>query len=53
MDDIVCAMTPEPFHAVGFWYEDFSETSDDEVKELLERAERWSRSSTKPNIGER
>jgi predicted phosphoribosyltransferase len=39
VDEIVCAMTPEPFFAVGLWYEDFSETSDAEVHELLRRAE--------------
>jgi predicted phosphoribosyltransferase len=38
IDDIVCALTPEPFHAVGLWYEDFSQTSDKEVRELLDRA---------------
>jgi predicted phosphoribosyltransferase len=37
-DDMVCAVTPEPFYAVGQWYEDFSQTTDDEVRELLERA---------------
>jgi len=37
VDDVVCAETPEPFHAVGDWYEDFSETSDEEVQELLAR----------------
>jgi len=36
-DDIVCALTPEPFLAVGQWYEDFSQTTDEEVHELLER----------------
>jgi predicted phosphoribosyltransferase len=36
-DDVVCALTPEPFYAVGFWYDDFSQTSDDEVRELLAR----------------
>lgn len=40
VDDIVCAVTPEPFHAVGLWYEDFSQTTDEEVRELLERAAR-------------
>jgi putative phosphoribosyl transferase len=40
VDDIVCAMTPEPFYAVGLWYEDFAQTSDDEVRDLLARAER-------------
>jgi putative phosphoribosyl transferase len=38
VDDIVCARTPEPFYAVGLWYEDFSQTTDDEVRELLERS---------------
>jgi putative phosphoribosyl transferase len=37
-DEVVCALTPEPFHAVGLWYEDFGQTSDDEVHELLARA---------------
>ena len=38
VDAIVCARTPEPFHAVGLWYEDFSQTSDEEVRDLLERS---------------
>jgi putative phosphoribosyl transferase len=38
VDDIVCAFTPEPFMAVGLWYEDFTQTSDEEVHDLLERA---------------
>jgi predicted phosphoribosyltransferase len=38
VDRIVCARTPEPFHAVGLWYEDFSQTTDAEVRELLARA---------------
>lgn len=36
-DEIVCAMTPEPFVAVGYWYEDFTQTTDDEVRALLAR----------------
>jgi predicted phosphoribosyltransferase len=39
VDEIVCAITPDPFHAVGLWYDDFSQTSDDEVRDLLRRAE--------------
>jgi putative phosphoribosyl transferase len=35
---VVCLLTPEPFHAVGLWYEDFSPVSDQEVRNLLERA---------------
>ena len=38
VDDMVCASTPEPFYAVGLWYEDFSQTTDEEVRELLARA---------------
>ena len=38
VDEIVCAVTPELFYAVGLWYEDFSQTSDDEVRELLAAA---------------
>jgi putative phosphoribosyl transferase len=37
-DSVVCAMTPEPFQAVGRWYENFDQTTDDEVQELLELA---------------
>jgi erythromycin esterase-like protein/predicted phosphoribosyltransferase len=36
-DEIVCAMTPEPFRAVGLWYERFDQTSDEEVRRLLAR----------------
>ncbi|MFL5515597.1 MAG: phosphoribosyltransferase [Gemmatimonadales bacterium] len=38
VDEVVCAATPEPFLSVGMWYEDFSETSDEEVRELLAQA---------------
>lgn len=40
VDDIVCALTPEPFFSVGQWYDDFSQTTDAEVRELLEQAAR-------------
>jgi predicted phosphoribosyltransferase len=36
-DEVVCAIEPEPFTAVGVWYADFSQTSDDEVRRLLAR----------------
>jgi predicted phosphoribosyltransferase len=36
-DEVVCGYTPEPFRAVGLWYEDFSQTTDAEVRELLNR----------------
>jgi putative phosphoribosyl transferase len=37
-DDLVCLLTPEPFLAVSAWYEDFSQTTDEEVRGYLERA---------------
>ena len=36
--DIVCLRTPEPFQAVGLWYDDFSQTTDKEVHDLLTRS---------------
>jgi putative phosphoribosyl transferase len=36
VDEMVCAATPQPFYAVGLWYEDFSQTTDAEVRQLLE-----------------
>jgi predicted phosphoribosyltransferase len=39
-DEVVCAATPEGFEAVGQWYADFSQTTDETVHELLERARR-------------
>lgn len=44
-DETVCAMTPEPFYAVGNWYESFQQTGDDEMRALLERAVRERRSA--------
>ncbi len=41
VDHIACLATPEPFMAIGKWYEDFGQTSDDEVRKLLDRA--WKR----------
>jgi putative phosphoribosyl transferase len=38
VDEIVCARTPEPFYSVGEWYDQFSQTSDEEVQDLLRRA---------------
>lgn len=38
VDEVICAFTPEPFYAVGLWYEDFSQTTDEAVRDLLERA---------------
>jgi putative phosphoribosyl transferase len=38
VDEIICAYTPRPFLSVGMWYEDFSQTTDEEVQRLLEQA---------------
>jgi putative phosphoribosyl transferase len=35
-DRLVCVATPSPFEAVGLWYVNFSQTTDDEVRRLLE-----------------
>jgi predicted phosphoribosyltransferase len=34
-DEIICAMTPRPFFSVGHWYDDFTQTTDEEVHRLL------------------
>jgi predicted phosphoribosyltransferase len=34
-DRVICAATPEPFQAVGLWYQDFSQTTDEDVRALL------------------
>jgi putative phosphoribosyl transferase len=39
-DEVVCAETPDPFYAVGSWYADFDQTTDEEVRDLLARANR-------------
>jgi putative phosphoribosyl transferase len=40
VDEVVCAFTPQPMDAVGQWYEDFTQTTDDEVHTLLAAARR-------------
>jgi putative phosphoribosyl transferase len=37
-DEIICAQTPAHFYAIGAWYESFSQTSDEQVRRLLEAA---------------
>jgi len=46
VDELVCVIRPEPFIAVGYWYRQFSQTSDEEVHHLLEQANQ--RTSTIP-----
>jgi putative phosphoribosyl transferase len=38
VDEMVCAMTPDPFYGLSRWYEDFSQTTDAEVRMFLEEA---------------
>jgi len=38
VDEVICAATPHPFGAIGIWYDDFSQTTDEEVRMLLEEA---------------
>ena len=38
VDEMVCGMTPEPFYGLSRWYEDFSQTTDEEVRMLLKEA---------------
>lgn len=37
-DQVICLQTPSPFMGVGAWYADFPQTTDDQVRELLEKA---------------
>jgi putative phosphoribosyl transferase len=46
VDEIICAKTPEPFLGVGYWYRDFSQTTDEEVRELLAKADAMYRSES-------
>lgn len=41
VDEIVALMTPEKFYGVGEWYQDFSQTSDTQVTDLLRQAQSW------------
>ncbi len=38
VDELICLSTPDPFYAVGMWYEDFEQVNDEEVKNMLEEA---------------
>lgn len=46
VDEVICGATPRPFYAVGLWYDDFSPTSDEEVRDLLARAAEGGRETT-------
>jgi putative phosphoribosyl transferase len=47
-DDVLCATTPEPLRAVGLWYADFTQTTDEEVVELLSAAPRSDGAAASP-----
>ena len=47
-DQIICAFTPNPFYSVGLWYEDFSQTTDEEVIEFLNRSKAAHQQRTLP-----
>ena len=51
-DDIVCVQTPENFEGVGQWYEDFTQTSDEEVRALLEQGANFGRDVVRPTSAE-
>ena len=44
-DEVICVATPEPFQAVGMWYENFGQTSDEEVRQLLDKSMRHQHSA--------
>ncbi|GLC25672.1 phosphoribosyltransferase [Roseisolibacter agri] len=48
VDDVVCARTPERFEALGRWYDDFRQTEDAEVHDLLEDARSWTTERVMP-----
>ena len=49
VDDVICASTPEPFHAVGLWYVDFTQTTDQQVRDLLARASLSNQETPEPS----
>jgi erythromycin esterase-like protein/predicted phosphoribosyltransferase len=52
VDEVICAITPEPFDAVGRWYEDFSQTTDEEVRQLLGRRQQPEETQAGPSPAE-
>ncbi len=48
VDDLVCVMEPESFFAIGFWYESFPQTTDDEIRQLLGYAWRGHPAAERP-----
>lgn len=50
-DEAICGQTPEPFYAVGLWYKEFSQITDEEVRHLLEQAAADHVSALKQKVG--
>jgi putative phosphoribosyl transferase len=50
-DEVICAMTPPLFSAVGLWYDDFAQTPDAEVRDLLEASRRRQTNPQAPSDG--
>jgi putative phosphoribosyl transferase len=50
VDEVVCVEKPEPFEGVGRWYEDFSQTTDEEVRELLEQGSKFRQVMPAPSL---
>ena len=42
-DEVICLGTPEPFMSVGSWYQSFDQTSDEEVRELLQKSHEFNK----------
>jgi erythromycin esterase-like protein/predicted phosphoribosyltransferase len=51
-DEVVCGVTPDPLHAVGYWYRDFSQTSDEEVRALLAQSRLPAQRQAQPSPSE-
>jgi putative phosphoribosyl transferase len=50
VDELVCAETPEPFFGVGWWYQNFRQTTDEEVHDLLSKANAGSLARSEPDL---
>jgi predicted phosphoribosyltransferase len=49
VDEIICLATPEPFYAIGAWYDNFSQTTDEEVRSILAEADKLIKSGAESN----
>lgn len=47
-DEVICLATPEPFYAIGGWYKEFGQVSDEEVLDLIQRA--WNREEERASL---